>query len=55
MILRIIGAFLDGWNSQASKKECIQADKDVREHLSEVQIDNMLKGSFPASDPPSTY
>ena len=38
-------------------KEKKQAHKDhkLRENLSEKQIDKMLKDSFPASDPPSTY
>jgi len=38
-----------------SRRECVHADKEVRAHLSEKQIDNMVEDSFPASDPPSTY
>lgn len=30
-------------------------DKALRKHLSERQVDQMLKDTFPASDPPSTY
>lgn len=30
-------------------------DKELREHLTEKQVDKMIEDSFPASDPPSTY
>lgn len=33
----------------------IKKDKKIREDLSEDQVDDMVDGSFPASDPPSTY
>lgn len=38
-----------------SRKRCIHAEKELREHLTERQIDKMIADSFPASDPPSTY
>lgn len=38
-----------------SHKACVQHDKKLREELDERQLDKMLKDSFPASDPPSTY
>ncbi|MDP9128098.1 MAG: hypothetical protein M3N08_07570 [Pseudomonadota bacterium] len=31
------------------------AEKELRESLSEKEIDTMIEDSFPASDPPSTY
>ncbi|MCE3255775.1 MAG: hypothetical protein K0R25_1269 [Rickettsiaceae bacterium] len=37
------------------KKNHIKEEKEVRENLTEKQIDKMVKDSFPASDPPSTY
>lgn len=51
----IVRAFIEGWNHQEMHTHCVHADKAVREHLSERQIDTMLADSFPASDPPSTY
>lgn len=44
-------AFLAGWRSQTLHRQ----EKEMRRHLSEQQIDCMVKDSFPASDPPSTY
>ena len=38
-----------------SHEACLQHDKKLREALNERQLDKMLKDSFPASDPPSTY
>lgn len=37
------------------KKDNIEEEKKIRENLTEKQIDKMVKDSFPASDPPSTY
>lgn len=37
------------------KKDNVEEEKKIREHLTEKQIDSMVKDSFPASDPPSTY
>ena len=52
----IAKAFWDGfWLPHASRKACIIADRKLREHLSERQIDKMVEDSVPASDPPSTY
>ncbi|MBX3487226.1 MAG: hypothetical protein KF798_04920 [Candidatus Paracaedibacteraceae bacterium] len=33
----------------------VHADEKMRENMSEQQIDDMVKDSFPASDPPSTH
>lgn len=40
--------------SQEGKAQ-VRRDREMREHLSERQIDKMVEDSFPASDPPSTY
>ncbi len=37
------------------RKQCIQGEREIRENLTERQIDKMIEDSFPASDPPSTY
>jgi hypothetical protein len=50
-IREVIDAFMDGWRSTQFHHE----EKELRENLSEKQIDNMVDDSFPASDPPSTY
>jgi len=50
----IATSFWEGF-THVSRKQCIRAEKKMREHLSEDQIDDMLDDSFPASDPPSTY
>ncbi len=36
-------------------ERCVQDDKDMRENLTEKQIDKTLQDSFPCSDPPSWY
>lgn len=51
----VVRAFIEGWNNQTLHKHCVHADKEMREQLSERQIDKMVADSFPASDPPSTY
>lgn len=38
-----------------SRSRCNCNDRELREHLSEKQVDKMVADSFPASDPPSTY
>jgi hypothetical protein len=55
MIRDIIHAFFEGLKGQTLHKNCIHAEKELRENLDEKQIDKMIKDSFPASDPPSTY
>jgi hypothetical protein len=40
---------------EVDKKISPKADRKIRENLSEEKIDKMIKDSFPASDPPSTY
>ena len=35
--------------------ECLHQEKELREQLTEREIDHMIEDSFPASDPPSTY
>ncbi len=42
-------------NLFSCKKKTLQEDKKIREDLTEKKIDKMVKDSFPASDPPSTY
>lgn len=42
-------------SSQKSKIEIAKKSRKIRESLSEKEIDKMIKDSFPASDPPSTY
>ncbi|MGE3624401.1 MAG: hypothetical protein AB7H77_11100 [Bdellovibrionales bacterium] len=37
------------------KEKCAREDREMRENLSEAQIDKTLADSFPASDPPATY
>lgn len=38
-----------------SKKSNAAKDAEMRENLTEKQVDKMVKDSFPSSDPPSTY
>ena len=57
-MLDVVHAFLDGFcgvPQAGSLCACIQEEKDIRDQLSEKQIDHMIEDSFPASDPPSTY
>lgn len=54
MLKDIVCAFLSGL-TQPTQGECIHADKELRNHLSEEQVDEMVEESFPASDPPSNY
>ena len=44
-------------NSQKDKTqtEIAKKSRKIRDDLSEKKIDKMIKDSFPASDPPSTY
>ena len=46
------GMFMD---SLCRRKPQGCKDRELREHLSERQIDKMVEDSFPASDPPSIY
>ena len=36
-------------------EQVVKKEKELRENLTEKEIDNMVEDSFPASDPPSTY
>ena len=38
-----------------TREGCVHKDKAIRENTTEKDLDKMLKDSFPASDPPSTY
>lgn len=38
-----------------SKKEHVKKSRQIRDNLTEKQIDKMIHDSFPASDAPSTY
>lgn len=52
----LIAGFVTGvFSCTKTHRECLQEHKELRENLSEKQIDNMVDDSFPASDPPSTY
>jgi hypothetical protein len=53
----IVDAFMQGWKSagHSSRTEVIREDKDVREHLSDRQLDKTLEDTFPASDPSAYY
>lgn len=44
-----------GCVKQTPLEECVKKDIELRENLSEKQIDKMVEDTFPASDPPSTY
>jgi len=52
-LLKAVAYRLPG--ASASRADCIHAEKLLREHLTEKQIDKMVADSFPASDPPSSY
>jgi hypothetical protein len=52
-VREVVCAFIDGW--QSGRRHDHHHEKELRENLSEKQIDKMVKDSFPASDPPSTY
>lgn len=41
--------------NRKSRKHAIREDKQVRDNLSERQIDKSIKDSFPASDPATFY
>lgn len=36
-------------------KDSSKKAREIRENMDEKKIDKMIKDSFPASDPPSTY
>lgn len=48
-------AFRNGWCDSRCASVTNRDDKQLREDLSEKQVDRMVEDSFPASDPPSTY
>lgn len=41
--------------SNKSREESIREDKEVREHMSERELDKVVEDTFPASDPPARY
>jgi len=41
--------------SEKSKKNIDKKSREMRERLTEKQIDKMIDDTFPASDSPSTY
>lgn len=55
MLQDLLDAFMTGFHGSPSRTECVHADKEIRDHLNERQVDKMVEDSFPASDPPSTY
>lgn len=46
-----VGKFPD----RSLKEKFAHEEKELREHLTQKQVDKMVADSFPASDPPSTY
>ncbi len=46
--------FCEGWK-QAPHERDIKKEKEMRENLTEKQLDERDKNSGPASDPASTY
>lgn len=50
-------AFAEGWHEGRpdSLSELHRKDKAIREHLTEEQIDKMIRDTFPASDPVTMY
>lgn len=42
-------------HSQKPLQECLHEERELRDQLTEKQIDRMVADSFPASDPPSSY
>jgi hypothetical protein len=36
-------------------QECVRETREMREQLSEKQVDKTIADSFPASDPPAWY
>jgi hypothetical protein len=55
VIREVMAGFVEGLRHQPLDEDCHAQEKALREHLSEPQIDKIIKDSFPASDPPSTY
>ena len=57
LLNEIVEGFIEGWQSAGREPlgEIIREEKELRENLSEAQIDEMVKETFPASDPPSSY
>jgi hypothetical protein len=56
LIGEIAKAFYAGWcDTRPYRSEMKFEEKQLREELSEDQVDEMLESTFPASDPPSTY
>lgn len=49
-----LSSFRDGWK-HVSRRQCITKEKELREQLTEKQLDKTIMDSMPASDPPSTY
>ncbi len=57
-ISQVMSCFFQGWRCGGGKMKrqaAIKKDKELRDNLSEKQIDHAIEDSFPASDPPSTY
>ena len=54
----IINGFSAGWKSANDGilyRDVVKKDKDVRDSLTETQLDKMLKNTFPASNPVTIY
>lgn len=53
-LITIIKEFYAGFR-HVSRRQCIKSEKQLRDDLSERQLDAMIADSMIASDPPSTY
>ena len=49
------GVYADSISHQETIRNYLNAEKKLRQRLTEKQIDKMIADSFPASDSPSTY
>lgn len=54
LLTQIVYAFMDGFRGR-NKDEHVVEEKELRDHMTEGQIDDTVEDSFPASDPPATY
>ena len=50
----LLKKFCEGWNCAPHERD-VKKDKEIRDNLTEKQVDKSIQDSFPASDPASTY
>jgi hypothetical protein len=53
--MRLITRFPKKKDQRTRLAPYMRETKEMREHLTETQIDKTLKDTFPASDPPAWY